>query len=125
MPSMIGSVAFGVLSLSLQEEFGNLVPTIAIDTADGTVGTSTNLLVDGVAQAKGLAGFSIFEITPLAVLLVAWGAIYLRFAAPRLLPDRASLASLLSDTSKRKFFTELALPEDSALVGREVLSVEP
>ena len=88
------------------------------------IGTSTNLLVDGVARAQGLQPFSIFEVTPLAIILVAWGAVYLTFVAPRLLPDRASLASLLSDTSKRKFFTELALPEDSALVGREVLSVE-
>ena len=88
------------------------------------IGTSTNLLVDGVARAQGMEPFSIFEVTPLAIILVAWGAVYLTFVAPRLLPERASLASLLSDTSKRKFFTELALPEDSALVGREVLTVE-
>ena len=88
------------------------------------IGTSTNLLVDGVARAQGMQPFSIFEVTPLALILVAWGAVYLAFVAPRLLPERASLASLLSDTSKRKFFTELALPEDSALVGRDVLSVE-
>lgn len=88
------------------------------------IGTSTNLLVDGVARAEGLAAFSIFEVTPLALCLVAWGAIYLRFVAPRLLPDRASMASLLSDGSKRKFFTEVALPEESALIGQKVTEVE-
>lgn len=88
------------------------------------IGTSTNLLVDGVARAEGLAAFSIFEVTPLAICLVAWGAIYLRFVAPRLLPDRASMASLLSDGSKRKFFTEVALPEDSPLIGRNVTEVD-
>ena len=88
------------------------------------IGTSTNLLVDGVARAEGLAAFSIFEVTPLAICLVAWGGIYLRFVAPRLLPDRASMASLLSDGSKRKFFTEVALPEDSALIGQKVTAVE-
>ncbi|MEO9826234.1 MAG: SLC13 family permease [Paracoccaceae bacterium] len=87
------------------------------------IGTSTNLLVDGVATARGLEPFSIFEITPLAIFLVAWGAIYLRFVAPRLLPDRASMAMLLSDTSKRKFFTEVALPEDSGLIGQTVTDV--
>ncbi len=88
------------------------------------IGTSTNLLVDGVARASGLEPFTIFEVTPLAVVLVAWGALYLRFVAPRLLPDRASMATMLSDTSKRKFFTEFALPEDSALIGQQVTEID-
>lgn len=88
------------------------------------IGTSTNLLVDGVARAEGLEAFSIFEVTPLAICLVAWGAIYLRFVAIRLLPERSSMASLLSDGSKRKFFTEMALPEDSALIGQKAVEVD-
>ena len=88
------------------------------------IGTSTNLLVDGVAQENGLDAFSIFEVTPLGIALVAWGMIYLRFIAPRLLPDRESMANLLSDKSKMKFFTEAVIPPESNLVGREVLGVQ-
>jgi di/tricarboxylate transporter len=88
------------------------------------IGTSTNLLVDGVAQANGLAAFSIFEVTPLGIILVIWGAIYLRFIAPLLLPDRTSMAGLLSDKSKKKFFSEAIIPPESNLVGREVNSVQ-
>ena len=88
------------------------------------IGTSTNLLVDGVARAEGLAAFSIFEVTPLAILLVAWGMVYLRFIAPRLLPDRDSLASLLSGRASMKFFTEVAVPEDSALIGEKVQEID-
>jgi len=88
------------------------------------IGTSTNLLVDGVARSQGLAPFSIFEVTPLGIILVIWGMIYLRYVAPKLLPDRASMASLLSDRSKMKFFTEAVIPPESNLVGREVLSVQ-
>ena len=88
------------------------------------IGTSTNLLVDGVARAQGLAAFTIFEVTPLGIVLVIWGMIYLRFIAPRLLPDRASMASLLSNKSKMKFFTEVAIPEDSELVGQNVTLVD-
>jgi len=82
------------------------------------IGTSTNLLVDGVARANGMQAFTIFEVTPLGIILVAWGMIYLRFIAPRLLPDRESMAGLLSDRSKMKFFTEVAIPEGSSLIGR-------
>lgn len=88
------------------------------------IGTSTNLLVDGVARAQGLEPFTIFEVTPLGVVLVIWGMIYLRYIAPRLLPDRDSMAMLLSDRSKMKFFTEAVIPPESNLIGREVTGVQ-
>ena len=88
------------------------------------IGTSTNLLVDGVARAEGLEAFSIFEVTPLGLALVLWGMIYLRFIAPRLLPDRDSMANLLSDKSRMKFFTEAVIPPESNLIGREVTGVQ-
>ncbi|MBE9639755.1 SLC13 family permease [Salipiger mangrovisoli] len=88
------------------------------------IGTSTNLLVDGVARAQGLEAFSIFEVTPLAVILVAWGMLYLTLVGRFLLPDRHSMAGMLSDRSRMKFFTEAVIPPDSDLIGREVLGVQ-
>ncbi|MDQ2090041.1 SLC13 family permease [Marimonas arenosa] len=88
------------------------------------IGTSTNLLVDGVARAQGLRAFSIFEVTPLGIVLVVWGMIYLRFIGPMLLPDRDSMAQLLSDRSRMKFFTEAVIPPDSELIGQDVTGVQ-
>ncbi|CAM4151256.1 SLC13 family permease [Palleronia rufa] len=88
------------------------------------IGTSTNLLVDGVARAQGLAPFSIFEIMPLGLVQVAMGGAYLAIVGRRLLPERASLSSMLSDRRKMKYFTEVAIPEGSSLVGEPVMEVE-
>jgi di/tricarboxylate transporter len=89
------------------------------------IGTSTNLLVDGVARAEGLEAFTIFEVTPLALILVAWGMFYLWQIAPRLLPERTSMANLLGGgRQKMRFFTEAVIPPESNLVGREVLGVQ-
>ena len=82
------------------------------------IGTSTNLIVDGVAQEAGLEPFSLFEITPLAVILAAFGAAYLVIAGRLLLPDRETLGELLRDRSTMRFFTEMVIPEGSSLVGR-------
>ncbi|MCT4610195.1 MAG: SLC13 family permease [Pelagimonas sp.] len=89
------------------------------------IGTSTNLLVDGVARAQGLEPFTIFEVTPLALILIVWGMAYLYFIGRHLLPDRTSMAGMLSsDRSRMKFFTEAVIPPESNLIGREVLGVQ-
>ena len=88
------------------------------------IGTSTNLLVDGVAQAEGLAPFTLFEITPLALVLAAAGLAFIAVAAPRLLPDREAMAALLLQRKGLKFFTQVAVIEGSPIIGRKAEEVE-
>ncbi len=89
------------------------------------IGTSTNLLVDGVARTRGIEPFSIFEITPIGLVVVVWGALYFFLVGRHLLPDRSSMAAMLgSGRSRQKFFTEVAVPEESSLIGRNVNEVE-
>jgi len=88
------------------------------------IGTSTNILVDGVAQDRGLERFSLFEIAPLGIAVTLAGGLYLVLFGNRLLPERQSMGVLLSDRRKMKFFTEVAIPEDSPLIGQKVLGVD-
>ncbi|WP_425472013.1 SLC13 family permease [Sulfitobacter sabulilitoris] len=88
------------------------------------IGTSTNLLVDGVARGQGLDPFGIFEILPIGLVVCVWGLIYMTVLGPKLLPERDSMANMLSDKSKMKFFTEAVIPPDSNLIGREVTGVQ-
>ncbi|MEM0977506.1 MAG: SLC13 family permease [Pseudomonadota bacterium] len=82
------------------------------------IGTSTNLLVDGVARDLGLDPFTMFEITPLAIVLVCFGALYLRLFGRRLLPSRSSVTDALGARSSKRFFTEFFIPPGSGLVGQ-------
>jgi di/tricarboxylate transporter len=88
------------------------------------IGTSTNLLVDGVAVDAGLDHFSLFEIAPLGIALTVVGGLFLALTAPKLLPVRQSMGTLLSDRRKMKYFTEVAIPEDSPLIGQPVVEVD-
>lgn len=81
------------------------------------IGTSTNLVADGVAQALGIAPFGIFEITPLGLIFSAVGLAYLMFIY-RWLPERPTVISMLENLPPRRFVTEMAIPAYSQLVGR-------
>jgi di/tricarboxylate transporter len=88
------------------------------------IGTSTNLLVDGVAKDQGLAHFGLFEIAPLGIVVTLVGGLYLMAFGDRLLPVRQSMGVLLSDRRKMKYFTEVAIPEGSPLIGQAPMAVD-
>lgn len=88
------------------------------------IGTSTNILVDGVIRKDGLEPFGIFEIMPLGLAVAAAGVGFMALFSRRLVPDRTSMASLLGDRPRMKYFTEVAVPEGSDLIGRPVQEVD-
>lgn len=87
------------------------------------IGTSTNILVDGVARAQGLPPFHLFEIAPLGAIVTVVGALTMVVLVPRFLPNRDSMSDLLGTRKKMKFFTEVVVPEGSPLIGQKVMDV--
>lgn len=82
------------------------------------VGTSTNILVDGVARKAGLEPFSMFELTMPALIIAVAGLLFMYFFGPRLLPDRMSLARQMTSGNSRRYMADIFIPEQSALVGK-------
>ena len=85
-----------------------------------TIGTSTNLLVVGIAADLGVPAFSLFEFVPIVAVAAAVALPYLWLVAPRLLPT--------SDTGARRaarlsFDAVLDVTPGSYADGRELRSV--
>jgi len=97
-----------------------LIPLSYAAIVGGTmtiIGTSTNLIATGIAEKKGLDGFSMFSITPLGIIFVVTAFIYMLTIGKKLLPTRVTLATLLDNDNSREFITHAYVRKDSNLDG--------
>jgi di/tricarboxylate transporter len=88
------------------------------------IGTSTNLLVDGVAVSHGLVPFGMFEITAAGIVLGLVGIAYMLLVGRWLLPDRQTLREILGDRQQRHFLAEMLVSSDSPLIGKSLTKTE-
>lgn len=84
------------------------------------IGTSTNLVVSGLMQQQGLAPMSMFELTPVGLPILIIGIIYMAVVGRRLVPDRTAQSDAGTSLTDDLYFTEIAIPANSALIGKSI-----
>ena len=89
------------------------------------IGTSTNILVDGVAQAHGQAPFTMFEMSMPGLFMALAGLVFMLTIGRNLLPERKLLQEELIDSATRKrFIAEAMISANSPLIGRTLNDVQ-
>lgn len=80
------------------------------------IGTSTNLIVNGLAVEAGFTALSIFDFTAVGLPMLVIGIVYLMFLGGRLLPDsrESEVDVFMSD---RQYFVEAIIKKGSRLIG--------
>ncbi len=80
------------------------------------IATSTNLVVSGLLRDSGLKPLGIFELTPVGLIILAVGLVYMYFIGSKLIPIRNSSDD--QDEYKQLYFGEARLPESSNWAGK-------
>ncbi|MAO58012.1 MAG: SLC13 family permease [Alcanivorax sp.] len=82
------------------------------------IGTSTNLVVDGLMQERGLDGFHIFDLAWVGVPLLIVGSLFLLLFGRRLLPHRQGMVEQVERA--REYHVEVVIPEGSPLHNKTI-----
>lgn len=84
------------------------------------IGTSTNLLIDGVARGAGLEPFGIFEIAPVGLVAALVGFAVMGGFGWLLLPNRGGEQELQDEADGLTYLSEVVVTADSPLIGRRI-----
>ena len=98
-----------------------LMPMAFASILGGTctlIGTSTNVAVSGYMKKAGMPPLGMFEITPIGLIIVAVGILYMMLVGKRMLPTHAE-ASLTANYAMREYLSEIIVLPNSPLIGQK------
>jgi di/tricarboxylate transporter len=85
------------------------------------IGTSTNILVNGIVIDSGLPEISMFEMTPLGLVFLVVGIIYFMLIGRKLLPKDRPNKDLKDKFGMNEYLTEITLKENADAVGKAIM----
>jgi di/tricarboxylate transporter len=98
-----------LMPLSFASQFGGVCTL---------VGTSTNILVNAIAVAYGMAPFGFFEFAPLGLIMTGAGIVYLITVGRWLLPKRRGEDQKVDKYRLADYLVELRVTEKSSLIDK-------
>jgi di/tricarboxylate transporter len=85
------------------------------------IGTPANILAAGILTEVGLESFGFFEFTPMGMVVLATGILYMVTIGRRLLPVREGARGGQDVEELRGYLTEVRVDEDSPLAGKSLV----
>lgn len=86
------------------------------------IGSSTNLLVSGTLTGLGFSPIGFFDFVVPGAVIAGVGLVYVLLVAPRLLPDRASMAREIVGGDGKQYIAQIAVRPGSGLVGQKTIA---
>jgi di/tricarboxylate transporter len=84
------------------------------------IGTPANILAQGILIARNLPSFGFFEITPMGLLVLTTGVIYMVLIGRHLLPVRETAADPMASSQLREYISDVQVPDQSSLKGKNL-----
>lgn len=86
------------------------------------IGTSTNILVNGIAEKEGLAPIGVFDFSAMGLIFLAFGVGYMMFAGIKILPDISAGKDLAEKFEMNNYLSEIEILRGSEPVGKSIMS---
>lgn len=88
------------------------------------IGTSTNILVSGIAENEGIKAVGMFQMTPVAGILLVVGVVYMSVIGIKLLPKSRQSEDLKEKFDVNNYITLVELQSNSNSIGKKIMESE-
>jgi len=83
------------------------------------IGTSTNVAVSSALPGYGMEALTLFEITPIGLILFGVGALYMIIIGNYYIPARQKVGAT-EDVNSRDYYSEIVVNAKSSMVGKAI-----